>query len=107
MCDATGKTRSVYVLLLIALSLTLITKLKYMDLSSPTPTTNIGITPVFGDNVQDLLGVGALNVKPTGIIVVNSNADTVRSLIVEGQEELMPYGVRFQRDCGSDGGDTV
>ncbi len=48
-----------------------------MDLSSPTPTTNSPLTPVFGNNVQDLLGAGALNVNPTGIIVVNSIADTV------------------------------
>ena len=32
---------------------------------------------------------------------------TVRSLIFEGLEELMPYSVRFEGDCGSDGGDTV
>ena len=48
-----------------------------MDLSIPGSTTNSPLTPVFGDNVQDLLGTGALNVNPTGIIVVNSNADTV------------------------------
>ena len=48
-----------------------------MDLSIPTLTTNLPLTPVFGDNVQDLLGVGALHVNPTGVIVVNSIADTV------------------------------
>ena len=48
-----------------------------MDLSFPTLTTNTDIIPVFGDNVQDLLGTGTLNVNPTGIIVVNSIADTV------------------------------
>ena len=48
-----------------------------MDSSSPTLTTNLPLTPVFGDNVQDLLGRSALNVNPTGVIVVNSIADTV------------------------------
>ncbi len=48
-----------------------------MDLSSPTSTTNSPLTPVFGDNVQDLLGTGALNVNPSAIITVNSIADTV------------------------------
>ncbi len=48
-----------------------------MDLSSPSPTTNPLLTPVFGDNVQDLLGNGTINVNPTGIIVVNSIAYTV------------------------------
>ncbi len=48
-----------------------------MDLSIPTLTTNLPLTPVFGDNVQDMLGRSALNVNPTGIIVVNSIADTV------------------------------
>ncbi|MBR8838819.1 MAG: hypothetical protein DSM106950_33655 [Stigonema ocellatum SAG 48.90 = DSM 106950] len=48
-----------------------------MDLSSLTLTTNLDITPVFGDNVQDLLGVGALNVNPSAIITVNSIADGV------------------------------
>ncbi len=54
-----------------------------MDLLSPNPTTDLtsplstSNTPVFGDNVQDLLNAGALNVNPTGIIVVNSIADTV------------------------------
>ena len=51
-----------------------------MDLSSPTPTTNSPLIPVFGDNVQDLLNAGALNVNPTGIIVVNSIADTVNDV---------------------------
>ena len=48
-----------------------------MYLSSPTLTTNTDITPVFGDNVQDLLGTGALHVNPSAIITVNSIADTV------------------------------
>ena len=48
-----------------------------MDLSSPTPTTNSPLIPVFGDNVQDLLGRSALNVNPSAIITVNSTADTV------------------------------
>ncbi len=77
MCDATGKTLPVYALQIIALSPTPITLLKYMDLSSPTLTTNTDITPVFGDNVQDLLGRSALNVNPSAIITVNSIADTV------------------------------
>ena len=53
-----------------------------MDLSIPGSTTNSPLsTPsVFGDNVQDLLGTGALNVNPTGIIVVNSIADGVDDL---------------------------
>ena len=48
-----------------------------MDLSIPGSTPNSPLTPVFGDNVQDLLGTGALNVNPSAIITVNSNADTV------------------------------
>ena len=48
-----------------------------MDLSSPSPNTNSPLTPVFGDNVQNLLGTGALNVNPSAIITVNSIADTV------------------------------
>ena len=48
-----------------------------MDLSSPTLTTSSPLTPVFGDNVQDLLGTGALHVNPSAIITVNSIADTV------------------------------
>ncbi len=51
-----------------------------MDLSSPNSTTNTDITPVFGDNVQDLLGVGALHVNPSAIITVNSIADGVDDL---------------------------
>ncbi len=48
-----------------------------MDLLSPTPTTNLPLTPVFGDNAQDLLNTGALHVNPSAIITVNSIADTV------------------------------
>ena len=48
-----------------------------MDLSSPTSTTNSPLTPVFGDNVQGLLGTGALHVNPSAIITVNSIADVV------------------------------
>ena len=48
-----------------------------MDLSIPGSTPNSPLTPVFGDNVQDLLGTGALNVNPNAIITVNSIADTV------------------------------
>ena len=48
-----------------------------MDLSSPTPTTSSPLIPVFGDNVQDLLGTGTLQVNPSAIITVNSIADTV------------------------------
>ena len=48
-----------------------------MDLSSPTPTPNSPLVPVFGDNVQDLLGTGTINVNPSAIITVNSIADTV------------------------------
>ncbi len=51
-----------------------------MDLSSPTLTTNSPLTPVFGDNVQDLLNTGALNVNPSTIITVNSIADGVDDL---------------------------
>ncbi|MBR8836075.1 MAG: right-handed parallel beta-helix repeat-containing protein [Stigonema ocellatum SAG 48.90 = DSM 106950] len=43
--------------------------------SNPTNFLVHTSTPVFGDNVQDLLNTGALNVNPTGIIVVNSIAD--------------------------------
>ena len=48
-----------------------------MDLSSPTPTTNSPLIPVFGDNVQDLLGTGTLNVNPSAIITVNSIDDAL------------------------------
>ncbi len=52
-----------------------------MDLSSPpSPTTNPLLTPVFGDNVQDLLNAGALNVNPSAIITVNSTNDAVDDL---------------------------
>ncbi len=51
-----------------------------MDLSIPDSTTNLPLTPVFGDNVQDLLGRSALNVNPSAIITVNSIADTVDDL---------------------------
>ena len=51
-----------------------------MDLSVPGSTNSLvttSLTPVFGDNVQDLLNAGALNVNPSAIITVNSTADTV------------------------------
>ena len=48
-----------------------------MDLSSPNSTTNSPLVPVFGDNVQDLLGTGALNVNPSAIITVNSTNDAL------------------------------
>ncbi len=51
-----------------------------MDLSVPGSTNSplsTSLTPVFGDNVQDLLGTGALQVNPSAIITVNSIADTV------------------------------
>ncbi len=51
-----------------------------MDLSSPSPTTSSPLIPVFGDNVQDLLGRSALNVNPSAIITVNSIADAVDDL---------------------------
>ncbi|MBR8836074.1 MAG: hypothetical protein DSM106950_19130 [Stigonema ocellatum SAG 48.90 = DSM 106950] len=48
-----------------------------MDITFPNVTNSIVSTntPVFGDNVQDLLNAGLLNVNPTGIIVVNSIDD--------------------------------
>ncbi len=52
-----------------------------MDLSIPGSTTNSPLftspTPVLGDNVQDLLGTGALQVNPSAIITVNSTNDAV------------------------------
>ena len=42
------------------------------DLTSPLSTA---VTSVFSDNVQDLLGAGTLQVKPSSIITVNSIAD--------------------------------
>ena len=48
-----------------------------MDLLSPDSTTKSPLIPVFGDNVQDLLGRSALKVNPSAIITVNSIADTV------------------------------
>ena len=44
------------------------------DFQSPSITS---LTPVFGDNVQDLLGVGALHVNPSSIFTVNSIVDVV------------------------------
>ena len=51
-----------------------------MDLSSPTLTTNSDLTPVFGDNMQDILGVSAIHVNPSAIITVNSTNDGVDDL---------------------------
>ncbi len=51
-----------------------------MDLSFPTPTTNLPLTPGFGDNVQDMLGTTTLRVSPSAIIMVNSIADAVDDL---------------------------
>ena len=48
-----------------------------MDSSSPIPTTNFPLTPIFGDNVHDLFGVSALHVNPSSIIMVNSTADAL------------------------------
>ena len=48
-----------------------------MDLSIPGSTPNSPLVPVFGDNVQDLLGTGTLNVNPSAIITVNSTNDAV------------------------------
>ena len=42
------------------------------DLTSPLSTA---FTSVFSDNVQDLIGAGTLQVKPSSIITVNSIAD--------------------------------
>ncbi len=50
-----------------------------MDLSIPgsdlTSPLSAAVTSVFSDNVQDLLGAGTLQVKPSSIITVNSIAD--------------------------------
>ena len=35
-------------------------------------------------------------------VLIQSTIKTVRSLIFEGREELIPDCVRFQGDCGSD-----
>ncbi len=51
-----------------------------MDLSSPSPNTNSPLTPVFGDNVQDILGIGSINLNPSVIITVNSTNDGVDDL---------------------------
>ncbi len=55
-----------------------------MDILSPSYTTNslvtTSLTPVFGDNVQDLLGTGVLHVNPSAIITVNSIDDAVPSI---------------------------
>ncbi len=51
-----------------------------MDLSSPTLTTNSPLTPVLADNVQDILGTGALHVNPSSIITVNSTDDALDDL---------------------------
>ena len=48
-----------------------------MDFSIPSSTTNSPLTPVFGDNVQDLLGSYALHVNPSAIITVNSTDDAL------------------------------
>ncbi len=51
-----------------------------MDLLTPNSTTNSPLTPAFGDNVQDLLSTGTLQVRPSAIITVNSIADGVDDL---------------------------
>ena len=58
-------------------------KINNMDLSIPGSTNSplsTSLIPVFGDNVQDLLGTGALQVNPSAIITVNSLADGVDDL---------------------------
>ena len=72
-----------------------------MDLSSPNPTTNSPLIPVFGDNVQDLLGRSALNVNPSAIITVNSIADTVDDLN-SGVTTLRDAINQANADTGSD-----
>ncbi len=51
-----------------------------MELSIPSSTTNSPLIPVFGDNVQDLLGSYALHVNPSAIITVNSTDDALNDL---------------------------
>ncbi len=46
------------------------------DFSTNAPLST-SLTPVFGDNVQDLLNAGALQVNPSAIITVNSTNDAV------------------------------
>ena len=64
-----------------------------------TPTIGASLTPVFADNVQDLLNVGALNVKPTGIIVVNSIDDAPS---VDGVTTLRDAINQANSDAGED-----
>ncbi|MBR8834548.1 MAG: hypothetical protein DSM106950_11050 [Stigonema ocellatum SAG 48.90 = DSM 106950] len=73
---------------------------------NPLVSTN---TPVFGDNVQDLLNAGLVNVKPTGIIVVNSIADvagqpgatTLRDAINKANADPVPDLIVFDRSLFS------
>jgi len=72
-----------------------------MDLTSPTLTTNSPLTPVFGNNVQDLLGVGLLYVNPSSIITVNSIADQVDDFN-SGVTTLRDAINQANADAGSD-----
>ena len=67
-----------------------------------TPALGASLTSVFGDNVQDLLNAGALNVKPTGIIVVNSIDDVVGSDTDNGVTTLRDAINRANTDAGED-----
>ena len=54
-----------------------------MDLTLGSTTNSLvttSLTPIFGDNVQDLLGTGALHVNPSAIITVNSIDDALNDI---------------------------
>ena len=75
-----------------------------MDLTLGSTTNSLvttSLTPVFGDNVQDLLGTGALHVNPSAIITVNSIADAVDNFN-SGVTTLRDAINQANADTGSD-----
>ncbi|MBR8839881.1 MAG: hypothetical protein DSM106950_39260, partial [Stigonema ocellatum SAG 48.90 = DSM 106950] len=70
-------------------------------ITSPTNPLISTSTPVFGDNVQGLLGERTLQLNPTGIIVVNSTNDTIEDPN-SGVTTLRDAIVRANADEGED-----
>ncbi|MBR8840877.1 MAG: hypothetical protein DSM106950_44695 [Stigonema ocellatum SAG 48.90 = DSM 106950] len=69
--------------------------------SNPTNPLISTSTPVFSDNVQDLLGTGTLQVNPTRIITVNSTNDAIDDPN-SGVTTLRDAIVRANADAGED-----
>jgi len=57
---------------------------------------------LFGEKRLEPLIWTTLHLHSASPIYFKMRIAAVRSLIFERQEELMPYCVRFQRDCGAD-----